>query len=148
MVGNWNWCEVTHNTFSWGALSCQAWVDIICHPVVEIGNVAYSAKYGCIRPGDLIVIKSHCDTSQQHVLVLNHCFCPMKYDWSRELSRHFRLVYLTTEWQEPNWYCPDIFLDCVLFMFAFGPAPLTHCCCHYIAITLPCERHMLPSNSH
>lgn len=148
MVRNWQWCEVTHNTFSWGALSCQAWVVIICHPVVETGNVAYSAKYGCIRPGDLIVIKSHRDTSQQHVLALNHCFCPMKYDWSRELSRHFRLVYLTTEWQELNWYRPDIFLDCVLFMFAFGPAPLTHCRCYYIAITLPCERHMLPSNSH
>lgn len=31
-----------------------------------------------------------------------------------------------------NWYCLCIFLDCVLFMFAFGPAPLTHCPCYYL----------------
>lgn len=61
---------------------------------------------------------------------------------------HFRLMLSTTEWEELNWYCPNIFLDCVLFMFAFGPAPLTHCPCYYGAIPLPCVRHMLPSNSH
>lgn len=46
------WSEVTHITFSWRALSCQAWFTIICHPVVEIGNGTYSTKYACIRPGD------------------------------------------------------------------------------------------------
>lgn len=125
MVGNWKWCDMTHNTFSWGALSCQAWVVIICHPVVEISNVAYSAKYGCIRPGDLIVIRSHCNTSQQHVLVLNHCFCPMKYDRSGAESCPGILGWCI--WQQNDKNEIDIVLTFFLIVFCLClPLDLHH----------------------
>lgn len=41
-------------------------------------------------------------------------------------------MLLTNQWAKLNWFCPHIFPDCVLFMFAFGPAPLTHCRCYYL----------------
>lgn len=49
----------------------------------------------------------------------------------------WRRLTLTTPRDEPNWCGPDIFLDCILFMFAVRDAPLTivtvirvqyHCC--------------------
>lgn len=130
------WSEETHITFSWRALSCQAWFTINCHPFVEIGNAAYSTKYACIRLADS---KAGCETSQQHVLVLKYRSHLMQSDWNRQLVRHLGLMLSTTERVKLNWYCPNIFLDYFLFMFAFGPAPLTHCPCYYGAILLPCE---------
>lgn len=95
-----------------------------------------------------IVIKARYETSQRRRLALKYHSHQMQFDWNRQLGRHFKLMLLTTECAKLNWYCPNIFLDCVLFMFAFEPAPLTHCPCYYGAIPLPCVRHMLPSNSH